>query len=119
MVANPMNCGWRSIWLAGMAMAVLFSGCSEAPDLSGIAPLKGRVAARQAELTRMKGEGLCAENSSGMLGRSPTAALSLEQRTLIEEENYDRERIFEALASAYSLSSADVRSVFVGMQSSR
>jgi hypothetical protein len=91
-------------------------GCAPAPDLSEIAPLKGRVAGRQAVLTQMKTEGLCLENSTGVLGRSPTAKLSLEHRTLIEEENFDRERIFDALSRAYGLPSSEIKSLFVEMQ---
>jgi hypothetical protein len=54
--------------------------------------------------------------STGLLGRSPTAKLSLEQRTLIEEENFDRERIFDALSRAYGLPSSEIKSLFVEMQ---
>jgi hypothetical protein len=107
--------------LAGMSLGVLtaLAGCSPQVDLTEVAPLKARVTARQPALTQMKTEGLCAENSTGMLTRSATARISVEQRTLIEEENFDRERIFDALARAYALPVADIRTLFVEMQPAR
>lgn len=98
---------------------LFLSGCGSAPDLGEIAPWKTRVAARQAAISQLKAEGLATEASTGLLTRSATAKLSLEQRTLIEEENFDRERIFEALARAYGFSSSDIKSLFVQMQTSR
>lgn len=99
-----------------VALTLLFAGCSGAPDLSAIAPLKARVTARQPALTQLKTEGLCRENSTGLLSRMDGAKLSIEQRTLIEEENFDRERIFEALATAYALPAGEIKSLFVQMQ---
>lgn len=105
--------------LIGPAGLVGLTGCSPQVDVSEIAPLKARVTARQPTLAQMKTQGVCAENSTGMLARSANAHLSLEQRTLIEEENFDRERIFEAIARAYGLSVADIRALFVEMQPTR
>jgi len=111
---------------AHLALAAVFvltafvgAGCSEKPDLTEIAPLKVRVSARSTSLNQMKSDGLCAENTSGMLTRSATARLSVEHRTLIEEENFDRERIFDAISRAYSLPVADVKSLFAEMQPAR
>lgn len=104
---------------ASLIVVTFGSGCAPEPKLDEIAPLKGRVTARQPLLTQMKAEGLCSEGSNGMLTRNPTARLSVEQRTLIEEENFDRERIFAAIAAAYSLPVEEVRSLFVRMQPTR
>ena len=109
----------QSFWILGTFGCLVFSGCAPQVDLTEIAPLKARVSARQASLSHLKTEGLCSENSSGMLTRAAGGALSVEQRTLIEEENFDRERIFEAVARAYSLSVSDVKTLFVEMQPAR
>lgn len=109
----------RYLILAACSSLGLVAGCSQQVDLSEVAPLKARVTARQPALSQMKTEGLCAENSTGMLSRSANARLSVEQRTLIEEENFDRERIFDALARAYGIPTSDIRSLFVEMQPAR
>lgn len=113
----------RAAHLALVAVVVLTAflgaGCSEKPNLTEIAPLKARVSTRLTELNKMKSDGLCAESASGMLTRSATARLSVEHRTLIEEENFDRERIFDAISRAYSLPVADIKSLFAEMQPAR
>lgn len=109
----------RSIFVLGLLSFLGLAACAPQVDVSEIAPLKARVTARQPALTQMKTEGLCAENSTGMLARSANARLSVEQRTVIEEENFDRERIFDAVARAYSLPVAEIRSLFVEMQPAR
>jgi glutamine cyclotransferase len=107
--------------IAAISILVLsgLTGCSPQVEVAEIVPLKARVTARQPVLSQMKTEGLCAENSTGMLARSANARLTVEQRTLIEEENFDRERIFDAIARAYELPVADIRALFVEMQPAR
>lgn len=117
MASSPMT--FRRAGAALLGALLLLTGCTEAPDLGEARALKGSVAARQAVLDQMKIEGLCSEAPGGTLVRSASAQLSIEQRTLIEQENYDRERIFEALARAYTLSVSDIRALFTEMQPAR
>lgn len=110
---------FRRVGVALLGALLLVTGCTEAPDLGEARALKGSVNARQSALNQMKIEGLCSEAPGGTVVRSASARLSIEQRTLIEQENYDRERIFEALARAYSLSVSDIRALFTEMQPAR
>lgn len=53
-----------------------------------------------------------------MLVRSanPSRPITVADRTIIEQENYDRERVFDAVAKAYKLTSSDIKSLFYEMQ---
>lgn len=86
--------------------------------MSEIDSLRPQIAARQSTLKQMKSEGICTEGSSGMLARSanPSRPITVADRTIIEQENYDRERVFDSVAKAYKLTSSDIKSLFYEMQ---
>jgi hypothetical protein len=102
-------------------LVLLLPACSEAPDLSEIDRLRPEIAARQATISQMKSEGICSESSSGTLIRSANASrvVTVAEREIIEMENRDRERVFDAVARAYGLGSSDIKSLFYELQRGR
>jgi hypothetical protein len=100
------------------AVVYALTACGGAPNVSEIDSLRPQIAARQSTVKQMKSEGICSENSSGSLARSanPSNPISVVYRTIIDQENYDRERAFDAIARAYKLSSSDIKSLFYEMQ---
>ena len=77
-----------------------------------------QILARQSTVKQMKSEGICTETSSGTLVRSASASrsASVEERKVLEKENYHRELVFDAVAKAYKLAPSDIKSLFYEMQ---
>jgi len=109
------------------ASVCALTACGEGPNLSEIQDLRDpvtgdsvvpQIAARQSTVKQMKSEGICTETSSGSLARSANASrsASVEERRVIEKENYHRELIFNAIAKVYKLEPSEIKSLFYEMQ---
>jgi len=109
------------------ASVCALTACGAGPDLSEIRDLRDpvtgdlvvpQILARQSTLKQMKSEGICTETSSGNLVRSASASRSagVEERKVLEKENYHRELVFNAVAKTYKLAPSEIKSLFYEMQ---
>ncbi len=98
------------------AACLLITGCGDAPRSPVVEGLRPKVTARQMQISSLKGVGVCSEISSGMLRRATDKNVSLEERTLIEQENFDREKIFSEISKVCGIAVSDVKALFVKMQ---
>jgi len=113
-----------AVWAA---LVCALTACGEGPNLSEIHNLRDpvtgdlivpQIAARQSTIKQMKSEGIWTETSSGTLVRSANALRStnVEERRVLEKENYHRELVFNAIAKVYKLEPSEIKSLFYEMQ---
>ena len=108
MSAISKNTGVALIAILGCLTSLALT--SYAQTENSLTQIKDRVDARRAEISQLRDEGLVKENASGRL--EPTAQLTEQQSTVVEEENRDRDAAFRLIASENGLSPGDVVQLF-------
>jgi uncharacterized protein YdbL (DUF1318 family) len=94
--------------------------CScEKPDNRNIDLLAKSIRSRAAAVQTLKQEGLISENGRGYLRPNPGIHLNIPERRILEEENFERSKVFLLIAKQNELPKRNVEAVFVKLSTSK
>lgn len=97
----------RSAVIAALAL----SACGR-PDNRSLDEVTSSIRARSSAVQSLKDSKRVREDGRGKLRAEAGVYLEVAERRLLEEENYEREKVFTMLAKSYQLGRSNVEQIF-------
>ncbi len=101
----------RPAWALLLAGSLLLPACGR-PDNRSIDQIASSIRARSASVQSLKEAKRIREDGRGSLRAESGVYLEVSERRIVEQENYERDKIFSLLAKNYQLGRANVAQVF-------
>lgn len=94
-----------------LASGVFLSGCGR-PDNRSVDQVASSIRARSAAVQSLKEAKRVREDGRGNLRAETGVYLEVAERRIVEQENYERDKIFGLVAKSYQVGRANVAQVF-------
>lgn len=101
----------RSSAVILLASSVLLSACGR-PDNRSVEQVASSIRARSATVESLKKAKRVREDGRGSLRAESGIYLEVSERRIVEQENYERDKIFRLLAKSYQVGRASVAQIF-------
>jgi|GEM_PF-1966252 len=101
----------NSLLLATLVGSVLLCACGR-PDNRSVDSIASSIRARAGLVQTLKEGRKISENGRGYLRSEQGVYLDIQDRRIVEEENYEREKIFALLAKANEVGKKNVETIF-------
>ena len=94
-----------------LASSVILSGCGR-PDNRSVDQIASSIRARSGAVQSLKEAKRVREDGRGSLRAESGIYLEVSERRIVEQENYERDKVFGLLAKSYQVGRANVAQVF-------
>ena len=94
-----------------LASGVILSGCGR-PDNRSVDQIASSIRARSGAVQSLKEAKRVREDGRGSLRAESGIYLEVSERRIVEQENYERDKVFGLLAKSYQVGRANVAQVF-------
>lgn len=102
---------FHALLALALVVAVTLSGCGR-PDNRSVDQIASSIRARSGAVQSLKETKRVREDGRGNLRAESGVYLEVAERRIVEQENYERDKIFGLLAKSYQLGRANVAQVF-------
>jgi hypothetical protein len=102
---------FHALLALALVVAVALSGCGR-PDNRSVDQIASSIRARSGAVQSLKETKRVREDGRGNLRAESGVYLEVAERRIVEQENYERDKVFGLLAKSYQLGRANVAQVF-------